>query len=586
MITFCVFYDPKGVVHNYFVYYVKALTKLSKKVVVIVNGEIASEGKELLINLGCDVMVRQNVGFDFSAWGEAFVKYYESLADYDHLLLTNGTCYGPIFPLNDILEKMNGEEFDFWGLYRYPKITDDIVSHIQSYFMVLNKGVFLSNWFREYLKSVKVANTWLDATRQEISFTRDLETAGFRSGAFIDSCELIANPSIYDPLSLIKQGFPFVKRKVFSESAKDLLNNSCLDQAVSVIEYLENLSDYPVDYIYQDLCYRKGASDITLNLHLNYVLDSKSSSKIPSNRRISMILYSYYEDLIEFNISHINNLPEGTAVYVVTVFDDLVDKWERSIEKYRLRNISIRKQENRGRNEAAYWLTCKDVIRNSDYVCLAHDKKSPAAYPRIRGFLFSEHCWSGILESEDYVRNVIDTFEKNDRIGLLIPYTPILAGYYDVIFDNEWSINKKIAQEVYQKLKLSVPFDEHPLAPWGAMFWVRSKAMEPLFRYKWTVEDFPIEPIKIPDGTVLHALERMYPMIAQEAGYFTGQIISSTKISLYYDNLYRVATAKYADYNKMLVTGCSGDKVSTKQLICVIGLYLKQKFRRIFRRRL
>ena len=62
--------------------------------------------------------------------------------------------------------------------------------------------------------------------------------------------------------------------------------------------------------------------------------------------------------------------------------------------------------------------------------------------------------------------------------------------------------------------------------------------MAPFYRYHWTVEDFPEEPLKGADGTILHALERMYPMIAQEAGYCSGWIMPASEAGINYDNLY------------------------------------------------
>lgn len=42
----------------------------------------------------------------------------------------------------------------------------------------------------------------------------------------------------------------------------------------------------------------------------------------------------------------------------------------------------------------------------------------------------------------------------------------------------------------------------------------------------WTVEDFDPEPMP-PDGTISHALERIFPFAAQAAGFYTGQVINS-----------------------------------------------------------
>ena len=77
--------------------------------------------------------------------------------------------------------------------------------------------------------------------------------------------------------------------------------------------------------------------------------------------------------------------------------------------------------------------------------------------------------------------------------------------------------------KLYEMLSLSIPFDNYPVAPYGSMFWVKSRAMKPLFRHKWINDDFPEEPIEA-DGTILHAIERIIPLVIQESGYYVSYV--------------------------------------------------------------
>ena len=50
------------------------------------------------------------------------------------------------------------------------------------------------------------------------------------------------------------------------------------------------------------------------------------------------------------------------------------------------------------------------------------------------------------------------------------------------------------------------------------MFWVRSGALESLYELKLDWNDYPCEPIGY-DGTILHAIERLIPIIVNSNGY-------------------------------------------------------------------
>ena len=64
-----------------------------------------------------------------------------------------------------------------------------------------------------------------------------------------------------------------------------------------------------------------------------------------------------------------------------------------------------------------------------------------------------------------------------------------------------------------------------PLAPLGTCFWFRSAALMPLLRKKWKYEDFPPEPNNV-DGSILHAIERIYHFSCVEAGFYPAYVLS------------------------------------------------------------
>ena len=62
------------------------------------------------------------------------------------------------------------------------------------------------------------------------------------------------------------------------------------------------------------------------------------------------------------------------------------------------------------------------------------------------------------------------------------------------------------------------------------------QALRPVFAKKWTYDDFPDEPVA-DDGTLLHAIERIYPFAAQSAGYYSGWVLSEQGAAMEITNL-------------------------------------------------
>lgn len=60
--------------------------------------------------------------------------------------------------------------------------------------------------------------------------------------------------------------------------------------------------------------------------------------------------------------------------------------------------------------------------------------------------------------------------------------------------------------------------------------------MKPLLKKEWSYSDFPKEPNKV-DGTILHAIRRLYPFAAQQAGYYPAVVMSDFFAKIEYTNL-------------------------------------------------
>ncbi len=319
----CTFWEKRGIVRDYFSYYIKALAEISEKVIVVVNGEITDEGKETLLGIkNTGVLKRENFGLDFGAY-KTGIEYigYEKLKDFDELILTNCTCYGPVYPLKDMFDKMENTGCDFWGITKnnggmWEKT--EYHDHIQSYFICINNKMFSSPSFKKYWNDLILYDNYQEEVLEhETKFTEYFENLGFKSDSFIDFNfikEMKLNPLLYAEMLLERYKLPLIKRKNFIDNyefTKIYRFSSSLPNILT--DYIAKNTDYDISMIYQDVIAVHPMSKIQDFFNLYYVLPSKFINSENSNtiKKIALILHIYYEDLIDYCLKYVKFLPGG-----------------------------------------------------------------------------------------------------------------------------------------------------------------------------------------------------------------------------------------------------------------------------------
>lgn len=195
--------------------------------------------------------------YDVGSWSRA-IKYLLStkkLAEFDYLILTNDSVYGPIFPLTDLYSKMDSKNTDFWGM----SINYDPKKHIQSFFYAFRKKVFTDELFQNIFNNVPAILTWEMAINQyELVITSKLSEK-FTYCAVIEDLNSVrpmisgnSNPTAW-PLDFVQAGAPFIKIKAMNGKFKEELHQSELD----VLSYLRSRSPKTYSDILEDAPYLK-----------------------------------------------------------------------------------------------------------------------------------------------------------------------------------------------------------------------------------------------------------------------------------------------------------------------------------------
>ena len=235
------------------------------------------------------------------------------------------------------------------------------------------------------------------------------------------------------------------------------------------------------------------------------------------NTYIIIQAHVFYLDILPDIISKSNNIPVLFDLYIST---DTEEK-KSYIENYLARNktkankYSILLYPNKGRDIIPFLYQLKNIINKYKYICHIHTKKigiTSKIENEWRIYLFEN-----LLGNKDIITKILLDFENNDKLGFIFPehfHTQIKYIYnwnhsdkkqinyiFEILFPNE-------------NLKAGDTLD----FPVGNMFWARTKAIYQVFDDK-IIYNCPKE-IGQFDGTMLHAIERLWLYLTKINGFF------------------------------------------------------------------
>jgi rhamnosyltransferase len=236
-----------------------------------------------------------------------------------------------------------------------------------------------------------------------------------------------------------------------------------------------------------------------------------------------IVIYLYYPDSLKIFRNYIRNAINMCDVCIITSNRELCKDAQDEYSEFN--NVQVRLKQNRGRDVAALLVTAKDIFDNFKYICFVHDKKEKAFVWKGYTDAWTLSLWECSIGSEKYIENIIHYFRLHDEVGLLVPPEMIdmkNTGWYV----NNWACNFDLTRKLADDIGLIADIDKtKPPISLGTVFWCKSVALKKLWNIDWKYESFNEEPLS-DDGTISHAVERIFPYVAQDAGYKTATVMT------------------------------------------------------------
>lgn len=232
---------------------------------------------------------------------------------------------------------------------------------------------------------------------------------------------------------------------------------------------------------------------------------------LPDNKKVALHLHVFYPDLLPEIISRlmINKICPDLFISIVKESDKkLVQKM---LDRYIGNIVNIMVVPNCGRDIGPLITGFgKEILSNYEYVGHIHTKKTVDIKDASVGSTWYAFLLDNLLGSESDLMadNILSEMKKDTSIGMVFPDDPNAVG---------WTDNRMVAENLANKIGINC-LPENFIFPIGTMFWARTDALAPIINLNLGWDEYPKEPIPY-DGTILHAIERLFSFAAVSAGY-------------------------------------------------------------------
>lgn len=583
------FYDKYGHAASFIKTFLDDLMDNLDDLVVVVNGQLSDQARQLFSEYTKTIIVRENKGLDVAAYKQAILTLgWEKLESYDEVICLNDTVMGPVYPFREMFACMDRKDVDFWGITAYAGETVDkeqIPTHLQAYWHAYRRSLVSSPAFHEYWETMPLWKDYAEVTRKhEMTFTKHFTDLGFTWASYIDWRKYqgySSYPLLYMPMQIVRDDrCPIFKRRSFFVDYSAYFDQTAGQPALDLYEYLRDHTDYDVDMIWDAILPSYNIDDIRKAMHLDYVLPSQAINPQTHDRpRSAFIYHVYFMDLLEDTCRYIASLPEETDLYITST-EDKIPQIREYVQQHGISHqATFIPVINRGRDVSALLVAACPVVLSGKYdvIGFAHDKKSSQNQENghhgteSQGFAYK--LMENTLGSEAYVKNILTLFAENPRLGQVTPPPPYHALYFAHTIPHDWGANYEITKELLEdRLGIHVPLS--PTKPtasaMGSCYWFRVEALKPLFEYGWKYEDFLPEGQMGEDGTISHAIERANGYICQSRGYYPAWVLSDRYArievdSLFYTTAMMMGSSAEARSGESLLTNLRGLNLATSR---------------------
>lgn len=533
-----VVWDRRADVERYVAHALEGLREHAAQLMVVVNGSLTDAGRATLEPLADEILVRENRGFDIWGHKDALDHLGDRIDEFDEVLLTNDTWFGPVRPYGPVFARMEASPADFWGMTDHAREEPNPFTgvgvlhyHLQSFWIAVRRRMFSSQAWEAYWRDLPAMPDYFDAVLQhEAVFTQHFADAGFRHDvAFPSEDYPTDHPALFNPDLLLEDGCPLLKRRPFFHYPPFLDRHAVIGR--EILREVER-HGYPTPLIWEDIARNVAPRVANANTAALEVLPDRPwpVDAVREPRRLAVVVHCADVDALGEVLEYARNLPQPTDL-IVTVTSEADSSRVRALIAHqrdaRIERADVRVLSVGGADAmCALFIGCRDTLLDGTYDLIF---RVVAAHPRRDSFNADRHFvryqLDNLLGSPGSVANLLALFDREEGLGAVFPPTnlfgssPLGAG---------WGSTRGRAEALAESLGIRVPLDDvSPLAPYGGMMVFRPEALRVMAERAWTEGDYTRPDAAHPDAPLGDTQERMVSYAMGELGFHCRTVLTS-----------------------------------------------------------
>lgn len=237
---------------------------------------------------------------------------------------------------------------------------------------------------------------------------------------------------------------------------------------------------------------------------LPVIRDTDVQQPIAGKARVALHLHVFYPELLPDILVRLEKNSIRPDLMISVASAQSAEEVALQLKNYTGRILAIEVVPNRGRDIGPF-LTAfgSRISRNYDFVGHLHTKKSLTIGDPSVGATWYRFMLENLLggTSSAMMDCILGYMSNRPTIGMVFPDDPFVVG---------WGANKPFASDLAERLKI-MELPEHFAFPVGTMFWARVDSLRHFWELGLVWDDYPEEPLPY-DGSMLHAIERLFPL--------------------------------------------------------------------------